>query len=90
MEAEDNRSGSKAMTDEERKKLNRIRLESLVKDLHGIAKDEDESDPYIATRCQFAANEIERLAEENEAYANHCDHLRADVIRLGKEKRRKT
>lgn len=53
------------MTNEEREKLTRIRLETLVKDLHRIAEDEDENDPYISTRCQFAAKEIKRLAEDN-------------------------
>jgi hypothetical protein len=75
MEAEDNRRGSKTMTDEERQKL----CENL-RDRNNVAYQD----------CEDAALEIERLAEENRKLANHCEHLRSDVIRLGKEKRRKT
>jgi predicted transposase YdaD len=50
MEAEDNRRGSKTMTDEERQKL----CENL-RDRNNVAYQD----------CEDAALEIERLAEEN-------------------------
>jgi hypothetical protein len=35
-----------------------------------------------------AADEIERLAKGYDQLANHCEHLRADVIRLAAEVKR--
>jgi hypothetical protein len=69
------------MTDEEQEKLTRLRLVRLVKDLRGIVEDEDESDSYIATRCQFAADEIERLAAELKEYRLYEENNSIDFER---------
>lgn len=59
--------------------------EGLRQNLRGIAKDEAQSDPYIAEQCTAAADTIETLLRENEHLRRIDNHWEDERVRLRRE-----